>query len=79
MKDGRPQFVYFEETINSSSSLFVKIIHLASAAARQFALALLLRIFCENLKSALLINFVFMWASVCGVFCMCSWDMKHGW
>ena len=35
---------------------------------------------CDNLKKrAMIINFVFMWASVWGVFCMCSWDMKHGW
>ena len=42
--------------------------------------ALLWCVCCDNLKKrAMIINFVFMWASVWGVFCMCSWDMKHGW
>ena len=42
--------------------------------------ALLWCVCCDNLKKrAMIINFVFMWWSVWGVFCMCSWDMKHGW
>ena len=45
VKDGRPRFVYFEETINSSSSLSVKIIHRWSAL-----LSLMLLSCGDNLK-----------------------------
>ena len=79
LKDGRPRFVYFEETINSCSSLSVtKIIQRWSPLLSVILLACGAFVV-TILKRAMLINFVFMWASVWGVFCMCSWDMKHGW